>query len=159
MRNSRFLSAEDLIFLIRDDRSKVNRLRMYLSWKEVRKRAKEDEGADGGPAAAAAGGGAGGGGGSGAGGAGAGDDDPSADGVGGDMDKATLKGRKAMVKLPWEILTPFSDFLRSTAKRDGREDEDDEDEDEIQAYQDSMQRLRVSQIGSRHMAWSRRYGS
>lgn len=43
LRSSRFLSAEDLIFLIRDDRGKVNRLRTYLSWKEVRKRAKEDE--------------------------------------------------------------------------------------------------------------------
>ena len=43
LRSSRFLSPEDLIFLIRDDRGKVNRLRTYLSWKEVRKRAKEDE--------------------------------------------------------------------------------------------------------------------
>jgi len=43
LRSSRFLSAEDLIFLIRDDRGKVNRLRTYLSWKDVRKRAKEDE--------------------------------------------------------------------------------------------------------------------
>ena len=31
--------------MIRDDRGKVNRLRTYLSWKDVRKRAKEDEGA------------------------------------------------------------------------------------------------------------------
>ena len=38
------MSAEDIIFLIRDDRSKVNRLRTYLSWKDVRKKAKEDEG-------------------------------------------------------------------------------------------------------------------
>lgn len=43
LRSSRFLSPEDLIFLIRDDRGKVNRLRTYLSWKDVRKRAKEDE--------------------------------------------------------------------------------------------------------------------
>jgi hypothetical protein len=48
IRNSRFLSAEDLIFLIRDDRGKVNRLRTYLSWKDVRKRAKDDNGADAG---------------------------------------------------------------------------------------------------------------
>lgn len=43
LRSSRFLSAEDLIFLIRDDRGKVNRLRTYLSWKDVRKKAKEDD--------------------------------------------------------------------------------------------------------------------
>lgn len=42
IRSSRFLSAEDLIFLIRDDRGKVNRLRTYLSWKDVRKKVKED---------------------------------------------------------------------------------------------------------------------
>ena len=41
------MSAEDLIFLIRHDRAKVNRLRTYLSWKEVRKHAK-DSGGDGG---------------------------------------------------------------------------------------------------------------
>jgi transcription initiation protein SPT3 len=47
-RGSRYLSAEDLIFLIRHDRGKVNRLRTYLSWKDVRKHAK-DSGGDGGP--------------------------------------------------------------------------------------------------------------
>lgn len=46
-RGARYISAEDLIFLIRHDRAKVNRLRTYLSWKEVRKHAK-DTGGDGG---------------------------------------------------------------------------------------------------------------
>lgn len=43
-RGQRYLSAEDLIFLIRHDRGKVNRLRTYLSWKEVRKTAKDSGG-------------------------------------------------------------------------------------------------------------------
>lgn len=43
-RNSRFLSAEDLIFLMRHDRAKVNRLRSFLSWKDVRKNAKDASG-------------------------------------------------------------------------------------------------------------------
>ena len=43
------MSAEDLIFLIRHDRGKVNRLRTYLSWKDVRTHAK-DSGGDGGGA-------------------------------------------------------------------------------------------------------------
>jgi transcription initiation protein SPT3 len=47
-RGLRFLTAEDLIFLIRHDRAKVNRLRTYLSWKDVRKHAK-DSGGDVGP--------------------------------------------------------------------------------------------------------------
>lgn len=46
-RGVRYISAEDLIFLIRHDRAKVNRLRTYLSWKDVRKHAK-DSNADGG---------------------------------------------------------------------------------------------------------------
>ncbi len=46
-RGARYLTAEDLIFLIRHDRGKVNRLRTYLSWKDVRKHAK-DSGGDGG---------------------------------------------------------------------------------------------------------------
>ena len=66
-----------------------------------------------------------------------------------------------MVKLPWELLTPFSDFLRGIpTKRGGggginglnannptvnAEDDDEEDDDEMQAYQDSMQRLKVGQ--------------
>lgn len=48
-RGARYLSAEDLIFLIRHDRAKVNRLRTYLSWKEVRKQAKDSGGDGGGP--------------------------------------------------------------------------------------------------------------
>lgn len=50
-RSSRNLSPEDLLFLIRYDRAKVNRLRTYLSWKDVRKKAKDSEpGAGGGDA-------------------------------------------------------------------------------------------------------------
>ncbi|KAJ1725612.1 Transcription initiation protein spt3 [Coemansia erecta] len=42
-RGSRFTAAEDFIFLIRHDRTKVMRLREYLSWKDVRKKVKERE--------------------------------------------------------------------------------------------------------------------
>lgn len=47
-RSSRFISPEDLVFLIRKDKQKVNRLRIYLSWKDVRKNAKDnkDQGAE-----------------------------------------------------------------------------------------------------------------
>jgi transcription initiation protein SPT3 len=38
------MNAEDLIFLMRHDRAKVNRLRSFLSWKDVRKNAKETGG-------------------------------------------------------------------------------------------------------------------
>jgi transcription initiation protein SPT3 len=102
IRASRYLSSEDLIFLIRNDRGKVNRLRTYLSWKDVRKKAKEDQ-------------------------------DPL------DIeDEDKMAKRKAMVKLPWEIMTPFQDLLKTV-----NDEEEDEDEDEMQAHEDSMQRLRV----------------
>ncbi|KAJ2510628.1 Transcription initiation protein spt3 [Coemansia sp. RSA 2049] len=42
-RGSRFMAAEDYIFLIRHDRTKVLRLREYLSWKDVRKKVRERE--------------------------------------------------------------------------------------------------------------------
>ncbi|KAG5440757.1 hypothetical protein PCK2_000193, partial [Pneumocystis canis] len=40
------ITVEDLIFLIRHDKPKVNRLKTYLSWKDVRKNAKEQDGAE-----------------------------------------------------------------------------------------------------------------
>lgn len=43
LRSGRFLNIEDVIYLIRDDRARVNRLRTYLSWKEVRKTARKEE--------------------------------------------------------------------------------------------------------------------
>ncbi|EEB08511.1 SAGA complex subunit Spt3 [Schizosaccharomyces japonicus yFS275] len=42
-RGSRSISVEDLFFLIRHDKAKVNRLKNYLSWKDVRKNAKEQD--------------------------------------------------------------------------------------------------------------------
>ena len=39
-RGSRSITPEDVIFLIRHDKAKVNRLRTYLSWKDVRKMLK-----------------------------------------------------------------------------------------------------------------------
>ncbi|KAI9634318.1 transcription cofactor [Dioszegia hungarica] len=124
LRASRFLSADDVIFLIRDDRGKVNRLRTYLSWKDVRKKAKDDESGEAGAEVEI-------------------DDAVNADSF---TEKMTAKIRNTMVKLPWEVLTPFSDALKSLPGRHTRaaaaEEDEEQDEDEMQAYQDSMQRLR-----------------
>lgn len=60
-----------------------------------------------------------------------------------DTNQSTLKTRKTMVKLPWELMTPYSDFLKSLPNS-GKDDDDEGDEDEVQAHHDSMQRLRVS---------------
>ncbi|CAG8501666.1 11538_t:CDS:2 [Diversispora eburnea] len=101
-RGSRYMSAEDLIFLIRHDRAKVNRLRTYLSWKDVRKNAKDTGGNDGAEEIM---------------------EEPNA-----------AKARKMKVKLSWELVNSFSEFLNA--------DSDEDDEEELEAYNDSIQRLK-----------------
>ncbi|KAI0732820.1 TFIID-domain-containing protein [Fomitopsis betulina] len=116
-RGARYLSAEDLIFLIRHDRAKVNRLRTYLSWKDVRKHAK-DSGGDGG------------------GGVEVENLEDGAD------DKLTAKAQKITIKLPWEIMTIYSDVLHT---------DDEEDEDDIEAHEASIQRLKEADDATRQM--------
>jgi len=98
-RGARYVSAEDLIFLIRHDRGKVNRLRTYLSWKDVRKHAKETGGGDGGTVEV----------------------DALEEG-----EKLTAKAQKITIKLPWEIPTIYSEVLKNSGHQsDDEEDEDD----------------------------------
>ncbi|TFY73496.1 hypothetical protein EWM64_g10516 [Hericium alpestre] len=106
-RGARFIAAEDLIFLIRHDRSKVNRLCTYLSWKDVRKHAK-DSNADGG-----------------------GGVEVEALQVDDADDKLTAKAQKITIKLPWEIKTVFSENLRKS----GHQSDDEEDEDDLEAQE------------------------
>ncbi|KAI0684396.1 transcription initiation factor IID, 18kD subunit-domain-containing protein [Earliella scabrosa] len=115
-RGARSLSAEDLIFLIRHDRAKVNRLRTYLSWKDVRKHAKDSDAAGG-----------------------AGVEDALEEGA---DDKLTAKAQKITIKLPWEIMTMFSDVLPT---------DDEEDEDDIEAHEASIQRLKEADDATRQM--------
>lgn len=116
-RGARYLSAEDLIFLIRHDRGKVNRLRTYLSWKDVRKHAK-DSGGDGGGGVEV---------------------ETLEDGA---DDKLTTKAQKITIKLPWEIMTIYSDVLPT---------DDEEDEDDIEAHEASIQRLKEADDATRQM--------
>ncbi|TFK82977.1 TFIID-18kDa-domain-containing protein [Polyporus arcularius HHB13444] len=95
-RAARHVSAEDLIFLIRHDRAKVNRLRTYLSWKDVRKHAKDSDGGGGGGMEV----------------------ENLEDGA---DDKLTAKAQKITIKLPWEIMTIYADVLPT----DDEEDDDD----------------------------------
>ncbi|KAI5124846.1 hypothetical protein M0805_007280 [Coniferiporia weirii] len=121
-RGARYLSAEDLIFLIRHDRAKVNRLRTYLSWKDVRKHAK-DSGGDGGGAVEV---------------------ETLEDGA---DDKLAAKAQKITVKLPWEITAVYSEVL----KQAGHQSDDEEDEDDIEAHEASIQRLKEADDATRQM--------
>ena len=55
----------------------------------------------------------------------------------------TTKAQKITIKLPWEIMTMFSDVLPT---------DDEEDEDDIEAHEASIQRLKVNYT----YAWSLR---
>ncbi|KAI1762087.1 LCM-domain-containing protein [Hypoxylon sp. FL1150] len=115
-RGSRSIAINDLIFLIRDDAPKVSRLRTFLSWKDVRKSAKDsdDKNAEGD--------------------IGVGDD--AAGGVmpgGPAVEEAAKKNKKAKVKLPWE---PSSYYNQEVPELD---DEEDEEEEEMNSI--TLQRL------------------
>ena len=55
------------------------------------------------------------------------------------IDKLTAKAQKITIKLPWEIMTMFSDVLPT---------DDEEDEDDIEAHEASIQRLKVRLFSS-----------
>ena len=102
-RGSRSISTDDLIFLIRHDVAKVSRLRTFLSWKDVRKNAKDsEENKD-----ADIGGG-----------------DEVAGPVAGPVVEAK-KNKKAKVGLPWEVPSLYNQEVPE------RDDEEDEDEEEM----------------------------
>ncbi|KAG8900034.1 Transcription initiation protein spt3 [Tulasnella sp. 403] len=128
-RGARNIASEDLIFLIRYDRAKVNRLRTYLSWKDVRKNAKDSDNAGGAM------------------------DDVLEEGG---PDPNTAKPHKMSVKLPWELTTLYSEVLRTAAANNpnagaGGNRSDDEDEDELEAHEDSLRRLKEADDATRHM--------
>lgn len=50
LRNSRTISTEDLLFIVRKSKDKVFRLKEFLSWKEVRKNVKSSAASSSGPA-------------------------------------------------------------------------------------------------------------
>lgn len=133
------MTAEDLIFLIRHDRPKVNRLRTYLSWKDVRKNVKDSSDGAGGPGADDVAGIEDAAGHDGKGGAGDGTGGPGGKNANAPGANPLSKARRMRVKLSWELLNGFTDAMV------GNEDDDDDDDDE-DAYLDSMQRLRVSPL-------------
>ena len=110
-----------MFFLIRHDKAKTSRLKTFLSWKDVRKTARDSDDKGGDAADAGVG------------------DDPlgGADAAGGPavpLDVAR-KGKKR-IKLPWDISSYFSEQLPEG------EDDDDEEEEEMNAA--SLLRLQQS---------------
>jgi transcription initiation protein SPT3 len=127
-RGARTITINDLIFQIRDDAPKVSRLRTFLSWKDVRKSAKDSDekggDADIGVADDAAGG-------------------VMPGGAGPAVEEAAKKNKKAKVKLPWE---PSSFYSQEVPERD-----DDEDEEEEEMNSITLARLRKADDRTRVM--------
>jgi transcription initiation protein SPT3 len=99
---------------MRHDRAKVNRLRSFLSWKDVRKNAKDASG------------------------------DQVEDVV---EETNTGKLHRSIIKLPWELVNQFSDVIVKSVSNDY----ESEDEDELEAYNDSIQRLKDADDVTRAM--------
>ncbi|KAI8964377.1 LCM-domain-containing protein [Daldinia sp. FL1419] len=116
-RGSRSITINDLIFQIRDDAPKVSRLRTFLSWKDVRKSAKDSDEKGGDADLGVA-------------------DDPAGTVMPGGpaVEEAAKKNKKAKVKLPWE---PSSFYSQEVPERDDEEDEEEEEMNYI-----TLQRLR-----------------
>lgn len=101
----------DLFFLIRHDKAKTSRLKSFLSWKDVRKTAKDsdEKGGDAGDAAV-------------------GDDALGGGDAAGPIlpDDVAKKSRKK-IKLPWDVSSRFDVQLPEA------EDDDDDEEEEMNA--------------------------
>lgn len=133
-RGVRSINTDDLIFLIRHDRAKVSRLRTFLSWKDVRKSAKDQDEKGGG--------------------GGGGDDlgdidisgttaDPSLATGGPSVGTRNSKTKKAKVGLPWDVSSFYSEQVPE------REDEEDEDEEEMTTA--TLQRLKNADERTKNM--------
>lgn len=120
-RGARSIAVEDLIFLIRHDKAKVNRLSTYLSWKDVRKNAREQDG----------------------GGVEGADllEDP------GMMNNEASKKlyKKSKIRFPWELAFMFSEQPLE------ENDDDNEDEGEMEANLATLQRLKTADDRTRGM--------
>ncbi|PNS17516.1 SAGA complex subunit spt3 [Sphaceloma murrayae] len=128
-RGVRSINTDDLIFLIRHDRAKVSRLRTFLSWKDVRKSAKDSDEKGGGGA----------------------DDEMAfaaeepAPGMGPSVGTRNAKGgnKKAKVGLPWDVSSFYSEQVPE------REDEEDEEEEEMNAA--TLARLKSADERTKNM--------
>lgn len=137
VRGSKTVMPEDVIFLMRHDKAKVTRLRTYLSWKDLRKNAKEQDAAAG-TGAGAPGTGVG----------GPGDEEDSKkpgdkdDKDGGNM----MKVKKSQIKLPWEL-----QFMFNEQPVENNDNENDIDEDEREANISTLKRLKLADDRTRSM--------
>ena len=123
-RNAKAVAVEDLVFLVRHDRARLNRLRTYLSWKDVRKKMRELD-----QVGAVSSTGA---------------DDDQIDSIEEPVSDKSLKVIKTTVRLPWELNDAWADYLHTV--------DDDPEDDEAEAYEVNKQRLREADLLTSRMS-------
>lgn len=126
-RNAKAVAVEDLVFLVRHDRARLNRLRTYLSWKDVRKKMRELDQVGGAVTTATTG-----------------DDDTQIDSIEEPVSDKSLKVIKTTVRLPWELNDAWADYLHTV--------DDDPEDDEAEAYEVNKQRLREADLLTSRMS-------
>lgn len=130
VRGTKSIAPEDVIFLMRHDKAKVNRLRTYLSWKDVRKNAKDQE--EGGTESLMEG-------------------DASGGASGAPVVQATdskmlTKYKKLKIRLPWEL-----QFMFSEQHLEAAEESEQVDDDEKAATMASLKRLKMADDRTKNM--------
>ncbi|CAF9923722.1 MAG: hypothetical protein GOMPHAMPRED_003431 [Gomphillus americanus] len=124
-RGVRTISVVDLFFLIRKDHAKTARLKDFLSWKDVRKTARNDADEKGGEAEIDE-----------VGGEGAGTGGPMV----GDTSK---KNKRSKISLPWDIENFYSERVP--------ERDDEEDDDQGESNYATLMRLKAADERTKNM--------
>lgn len=130
LRGTKSIAPEDVIFLIRHDKAKVNRLRTYLSWKDVRKNAKDQE--SGGTESLIE--------------STENSNTNSTNNSSNDSSKMLSKYKKSKIRLPWELQFMFSEQHLETV-----EENEQVDEDEKAATIASLKRLKMADDRTKNM--------
>lgn len=143
LRGSRTVLPEDVIFIIRHDKAKVNRLRTYLSWKDLRKNAKDQDATatlnqnnsnntminedddDG---------------------TGTGNNASGKDTKPSDKNTELMKVKKSTIKLPWEL-----QFMFNEQPLENTDDNNDLDDDEREANITTLKRLKIADDRTKNM--------
>jgi len=122
-RGSRYLTVEDLIFLVRRDPQKVNRLRTYLSWKDIRRNVKDKDGRTNDYA----------------------EDIIAEEASQPNASEKSIRIKKNKIDFSWDTLSVYKSVLY-----DDDEDED-EDEDDLENYEDQLRRLKMADEATKYM--------
>jgi transcription initiation protein SPT3 len=123
------MNQDDLMFLYRNDKEKLNRLLHFLQWKDVRKNLSEDNERGGGDAAVDLG---------------EAELGAAAHGAGPVNDPKKNAVKKAKIVLPWDVSSYFN------VQVPARDDEDDEEEREMNEA--TLKRLKMADERTKNMS-------